>query len=119
MRHDQSHHDPRLRGKRGRPRKDLPGPDPGHNPGTATQNPRVNGGDERGAVVTPTSARLLDLRGAAAYLCVSEWTVRDLEAAGTIARVRIPLPNNGELRRLLFDRASLDDLIELWKDRRP
>ena len=126
MPHDQSHRDPRLRGNRGRPRKPLPGPDPGHNPGTISQTPReprvngANGGDERGALarqtVVPVAPRLLDLSATAAYLGVSEWTVRDLEAVGTVARVRIPMPNNGELRKLLFDRTDLDELIERWKD---
>jgi hypothetical protein len=43
--------------------------------------------------------------------------VRDLEANGTLKRVRIPLPNGGELRKLLFDRADLDRLVEAWKER--
>jgi hypothetical protein len=60
--------------------------------------------------------RLLDLPAAAAYLGVSPWTVRDLEAAGTLRRVRVPLPNHGELRKLLFDRVDLDQLIDAWKD---
>jgi hypothetical protein len=60
--------------------------------------------------------RLLDLRAAAAYLGVSPWTVRDLEAAGTLCRVRVPLPHHGELRKLLFDRVDLDRLIDRWKD---
>lgn len=59
--------------------------------------------------------RLLDLDATAAYLGVSPWTVRDLEAAGILSRVRIPLPN-GELRKLLFDREDLDHLVALWKD---
>lgn len=61
--------------------------------------------------------RLLDLHAAAAYLSISEWTVRDLEAAGILARVRIPLPNQGELRKVLLDRTDLDRLIEVWKER--
>jgi hypothetical protein len=48
---------------------------------------------------------------------VSVWTVRDLETAGMLPRVRIPLPNGGELRKLLFDRADLDRLVETWKER--
>lgn len=68
--------------------------------------------------VVPLSPRLLDLPTAAAYLGLSPWTVRDLEAAGSLARVRIPLPNAGELRKLLFDRVDLDRLIEAWKDGR-
>jgi hypothetical protein len=66
--------------------------------------------------------RLLDLPGAAAYLGLSPWTVRDLEAARALPRVRVPLPNGGELRKLLFDREDLDRLIAAWKDepsRRP
>ena len=35
--------------------------------------------------------RLLDLGATAAYLGVSGWTVRDLEAAGELRRVRIPV----------------------------
>lgn len=88
----------RLRGKPGRPRKAPPQP--------ATTVERL-------------PPRLLDLRGAAAYLGVSSWTIRDLEAAGTLRRVRIPLPNAGELRKLLFDRMDLDGLIGRWKDGTP
>jgi len=68
--------------------------------------------------VTTCAPRLLDVDAAAAYLGVSSWTIRDLDAAGVLPRVRVPLPNGGELRRLLFDRADLDRLIDLWKDRR-
>lgn len=64
----------------------------------------------------PVAPRLLDLEDAARYLAVSSWTARDLLAAGTLRRVRIPLPNGGELRKLLFDRADLDALIARWKD---
>jgi hypothetical protein len=63
----------------------------------------------------PRMGRLLDLAEAAAYLGVSPWTVRDLEAAGTINRVRVPLPAGRELRKLLFDKFDLDQLIEAWK----
>ena len=68
------------------------------------------------AAASPASvaARLLDVDAAAAYLGVSPWTIRDLEAAGTLKRVRVPLRGN-ELRKLLFDRADLDRLIEMWK----
>jgi len=62
-----------------------------------------------------TPGRLFDIDRAAAYLSVSPWTVRDLEAAGTIKRVRVPLPGGRELRKLLFDKADLDALIETWK----
>jgi hypothetical protein len=60
-------------------------------------------------------SRLLDLQQTAQYLGVSPWTIRDLEASGVIPRVVIPLSNGRELRKLLFDRADLDRLIERWK----
>ncbi len=63
--------------------------------------------------------RLLDLHGAAAYLGLSEWTVRDLEHGGILPRVRVPLANHGELRKILFDRVDLDRLIDAWKEARP
>jgi excisionase family DNA binding protein len=59
--------------------------------------------------------RLLELQEAAEYLGVSPWTVRDLVAAGTIRRVRVPLAGGRELRRLLFDKTELDHLIDIWK----
>ncbi len=109
-----------MKGKPGRPRKLLPSPDEGHNAGTATQEPRDSRVDQGGALATqavaPVAPRLLDLHATARYLTVSKWTVRDLEAAGTITRVRIPLPNDGELNKLLFDRLELDRRIETWKD---
>ncbi|MBI4560543.1 MAG: hypothetical protein HY724_00755 [Candidatus Rokubacteria bacterium] len=58
----------------------------------------------------------MGLEAAALYLGVSVWTVRDLEAAGILRRVRVPLPNHGELRKLLFDKQDLDRLIDAWKD---
>jgi hypothetical protein len=67
----------------------------------------------------PISPRLLDLATAAVYLGVSPWTVRDLEAAGIVRRVRVPLPGGVELRKLLFDRDDLDRLIRVWKDATP
>lgn len=66
----------------------------------------------------PIAPRLLDLDGTASYLSVSKWTIRDLEAADILPRVRVPLANNGELRKILFDRNDLDALIEKWKDRK-
>jgi excisionase family DNA binding protein len=60
--------------------------------------------------------RLLDVQAAARYLGVSPWTVRELEWKGVLRRVRVPLPGGGELRKLLFDKADLDRLIEGWKE---
>ena len=65
-------------------------------------------------VIAALPPRLLDLEGAATYLGVSPWTIRDLEAAGTLKRVSIPVGGK-DLRKLLFDRADLDRLIEAWK----
>ncbi len=60
------------------------------------------------------TARLLDVKGAALYLSVSAWTVRDFVAEGELQPVELPSRRRpGErLRRLLFDRADLDALIE-------
>jgi hypothetical protein len=38
-------------------------------------------------------------------------------AAGTLPRVRVPLPGGGELRKILVDREDLERIIEAWKDR--
>jgi hypothetical protein len=110
------------RGQPGRPRKGDVGivrREFGHNAGTATRQPRAARGDEDRTqvqvTVVPVGPRLLDLPNTALYLAVSPWTVRELEAAGSLHRVRIPLPQHGELRKLLFDRADLDRLIEGWK----
>ncbi|BCA56691.1 hypothetical protein W02_38310 [Nitrospira sp. KM1] len=78
-------------------------------------------GDPKRALVTltvvPIGPRVLDLHSTAAYLGLSEWTVRELEAAGTLPRLRIPGPNAGEVRKLLFDRSDLDRLIDAWKEK--
>ena len=64
----------------------------------------------------PAGPRLVNVSGAAAYLGVSVWTVRDLHACGALRRVQLPLSGGRELRRLLFDRHDLDRLIEAAKD---
>lgn len=103
----------RLRGKPGRPRN----ANAGHNPGTAPAERRTGSGPDGGTLaVTAIAPRLLDLEATALYLGVSAWTVRDLEAAGVLPRVRIPTRNGGDLRKLLFDRDDLDRLIEAWKE---
>ena len=97
----------------GRPRKS--GHVSGTSPVEAGTKPKANGSAR--VSVAPIPPRLLDLDATAAYLGVSAWTVRDLEAAKTLKRVRVPLPNGGELRKLLFDREDLDRCIVAWKDR--
>ena len=92
----------------------------GHAAGTSVQQAADNAGARTGPpaslTVAPVPPRLLDLDGTAAYLGVSPWTVPNLEAADALRRVRIPLPNGGELRKLLIDREDLDRLIAGWKD---
>ena len=82
----------------------------------------MNSGQNGSAVAHQALAslapRLFDLATAAHYLGLSAWTVRELEAKGVLPRVRVPLPNQGELRKILFDKADLDRLIEAWKERR-
>lgn len=103
----------RLRGRPGRPRKAESGQDGA----MLDTGSHLTTGLERSALAPQARVpRLLDLRATAAYLGVSAWTVRDLDAAGVLRRVRVPLPNGGELRKLLFDRTDLDRLIEAWKD---
>jgi hypothetical protein len=75
-----------------------------------------NGCEERKWPPRTLPPRLLDLHAAATYLGVSPWTIRDLEAAGVLPRVRVPLPGGRELRKLLFDKADLDQLIKAWKE---
>lgn len=69
-------------------------------------------------MLCPVTRRLLDSEGAAQYLGVSSWTIRDLEASGHLPRVRLPLPGGKEVRKLLYDRADLDRLIDNSKDTR-
>ena len=87
----------RLRGKPGRPtRKERP-------PDVSLSKPE-------------TIARLLDLEGAARYLALSTWSIRDLIANGTIQRVVIPGANGKDLRRVLVDRQQLDELVLAWRE---
>ena len=76
-------------------------------------------GGERDAVKPslPTP-RLLDVHATAAYLSVSAWTIRDWVAAGRLQAVELPALRAREgdrqkarLRRLLFDRAALDQFV--------
>lgn len=115
----------RLRRKPGRPKK------PPSTPAVVAATSAI-GRDGRGGTQDavayeasgPLPTRLLDLEATAAYLGLSPWTVRYLESAGTLRRVRIPLPPtkdrpSGELRKLLFDRSDLDRLVEEWKQAEP
>ncbi len=111
----------------GRPRKAESGHVPGTSPFQAGEKAMVCGSALASEAIVPRKKaektwrqplpvpRLLELDASAAYLGVSPWTIRDLEAAGTLRRVRVPLANGGELRKLLFDRADLDRLVDAWK----
>ena len=116
------------RGKPGRPRKGDTGifassSSPIHGDGTVTGLSKhhaistQNDGTAVRQTVVPIAPRLLDLDAAAAYLSVSTWKIREMEAAGVIARVRIPLGGTVELRKLLFCRQELDQLVDRWKER--
>lgn len=59
------------------------------------------------------SPRLLGLQATALYLGIKPWSVRELTWAGVLRPVKL-----GRLRRLLYDRADLDALIEAGKDGR-
>jgi len=103
----------RLRRRPGRPRK-YPEKytDSRHVAGTSSSASRVNSGPQRRPEVqqtpapVPSTARLLSVRQASAYLGLSTWTVRDLIGRGSLRRVVIP-----GVRRLLLDRVELDDLV--------
>lgn len=77
-----------------------------------------NAGVQASLAVAPVTPRLLDLHSTASYLSLSEWTVRELEHNGVLPRVRIPISNERELRKLLFDKMDLDRFLEAWKERR-
>jgi hypothetical protein len=86
----------RLRRKPGRPRKAIA---------------------EQAVAKLDITPRLLTIGAAAAYMGgISEWTVRDLIANGTLPRVTIPLANGKDLRRVLIDRESVDQLISTWRE---
>jgi hypothetical protein len=106
----------RLRRAPGRPRKDR---DTSSAVGTVAASGQAATGQTLRATayeaVGRMPPRLLDLKAAAAYLGVSPWTIRDLEANGTLRRVSIPIGAGRDLRKLLFDRQDLDQLVESWK----
>jgi len=112
------------RGRPGRPRRGdhgLIGHSLGHKTGSQdTKRLDYSGEKEAGpavmTTVAPVFARLLDLDSTALYLGISPWKVRELDQQGILQRVRIPLADHGEVRKLLFDRNDLDKLIEAWKE---
>ncbi len=112
---------------RGRPPKAASRPADGHTMGTVSAERRMDRGPIWGAraslAVVPVPQRLFNLLHAAGYLEVSTWTLREMVSLGVLPRVRFALPNTrkrrgGECRKLLFDKADLDQLIERSKERK-
>jgi len=68
------------------------------------------------SAVRATVPRLLDLEGAAAYLGLSPWTIRQLEWKGVLPRVRLPNGDGRDIRKVLFDVRDLDRLVDRSKD---
>lgn len=106
----------RLRRRPGRPRKTSDGDK------TVTsarrdekEVPARSSFPGRGALVQGAFGllqRLLGREAAAQYLGVSVDTVDRLMTQGELRRVRLPVAE----RRILFDRADLDRLIDVWKE---
>ncbi len=100
----------------GRPRK----AESGHVVGTSDAQALDSKGPRERALASQASAplppRLLDVHRLADYLSMPEATVYDLAARGVLRRVRVPLPDGGEQRKLYFDRSEVDRLIDVWKD---
>jgi hypothetical protein len=125
----------RLHRPAGRPRKaPVPEPDRGfgnHGPAPAPAREAAIATSCSRLVAEPTAdaspvlplrPRLVDLAGAAAYMVVKPWHVRDLIRSGALARVSVPLgPDrrgrraDGRLRRVLVDVDDLDQLVAAWK----
>jgi hypothetical protein len=100
-------------GKPGRPRKSAPD---GEASARTAEPPAARSSAPAVPALCP---RLVGVDDAAAYLNVSPWTVRDLHASGRLARVRLPLAGDRELRRLLFDVRDLDGLVDRSKESMP
>jgi hypothetical protein len=50
-------------------------------------------------------------------LGLSKWTIKEMVFNGTLRRVRVPRPNGEDMRRLLLDRAQLDEVVDAWAQR--
>jgi excisionase family DNA binding protein len=85
---------------------------------TPRSDPRVHGGADTRPPASHASGlvpRLLSARDAATYLAIGYETVLDLVKAGTLRPVRLAVRPHTDLRKLLFDRADLDRLVEASK----
>jgi hypothetical protein len=61
------------------------------------------------SAIAALSPRMLDVSATAAYTGLSRWTVRHSDALAT-ARVLVP-----GVRRVLYDRQVLDQLVSRWR----
>ncbi len=102
--------------RRGRP----PKPENGDNSGTAPLQVVESIAKNHSALayqaVAPIPPRVFDLPNAARYLGVSERLVWGWAKSGRLRRVRYFDENGKELRKLVFDKADLDRLVDLSKD---
>ncbi len=118
----------RLRKRPGRPRTrpvDPPaGLESGHGGAQGAARARLNSGAEWRpgapstpalplvvAVVAAAPARLLDLASVGVYLGLSHDSIKKLDRAGRLPRVKVP-----GLRRTLVDRVALDAAVEAWRE---
>lgn len=109
---------------------------PGHSTGTARAETGVDRGPERRPTaqraVVPAWPRLLSVELAAAYVGLNVEILREYVRSGRLAPIRPPRPDtarshgyrsgssrrtvaNDTVRRLLFDRADLDAMVDSWK----
>lgn len=108
----------RRLGAPGRPRKGTAG-------AQGTPESRVNGGaqssgqdSESGRLTPLTERRLLDVSMTADYLGgLGVDTVYELDASGVLSPARVVITGKGgkQLRKVLFDRAALDRLVDGWR----
>ena len=63
-------------------------------------------------VCIPLQPRLLNVREAASYLSVAVWCVRQLTWTKQLTPIKV-----GGSRRLLYDRADLDQFVDQQKQR--
>ena len=104
--------------------------DSGHSPGTVAPETLARSGRQGRTLDSQSTAlpgwpRLLSETEAARYLGLSVWSFREVWQARQVEPVRVPRVDsakmrrrqhvNDTLRKLLFDRASLDALVEKWK----
>jgi hypothetical protein len=122
----------RLRGRPGRPRKVVVNPEMNSEAASTTahtgvpQTRALSKPSNRTSTSSPgvpavcpdLGPRLVDIRTAAKYLSIFTWSIRDLESAGALRRIRLPLASK-DMRKLLFDRRDLDRLVDTAKDSTP